>query len=287
VWRNPATGAESRRFRGSEPGTGPSTEGWSEWYSLPDSRSTRKRREIVNCCKTFPSFAGLVLAVAASHANAQQPTPSIAPKWGTTGFTIQTVGSFAFQPLDPAAVYANDNGMDRWIVSGTSSCWAASVSLSAGALLDHIELDGCANSASDSLSAQLNLCSIRSTCPSTYLVFTTGAPGCGRFPSPSGPPLVVDNLNVHYVISACTPGSGSTTLSAVRVYYRLEVSTPTGSPTFLDVPPGSPYYQFVEALFHSGITAGCGGGNFCPDSPVTRGQMAVFLATALGLYWAN
>ena len=29
-----------------------------------------------------------------------------------------------------------------------------------------------------------------------------------------------------------------------------------------------------------GITAGCGGGNFCPAAPVTRAQMAVFLLKA-------
>ena len=34
-----------------------------------------------------------------------------------------------------------------------------------------------------------------------------------------------------------------------------------------------------------GITGGCGNGNYCPDAPLTRGQMAVFLAKALGLQW--
>ena len=43
--------------------------------------------------------------------------------------------------------------------------------------------------------------------------------------------------------------------------------------------------EFVEALVASGITAGCGNGNFCPDAPLTRGQMAVFLSKALGLHW--
>jgi hypothetical protein len=37
----------------------------------------------------------------------------------------------------------------------------------------------------------------------------------------------------------------------------------------------------------SGITAGCAGGLHCPGSPVTRDQMAVFLAKALGLHWPN
>ena len=63
------------------------------------------------------------------------------------------------------------------------------------------------------------------------------------------------------------------------------VSPPPATPTFGDVPTGHPYFQFVEALVKSGVTGGCGGGNYCPDQPLTRGQMAVFLAKALGLQW--
>ncbi|PWB73279.1 MAG: hypothetical protein C3F07_09935, partial [Anaerolineales bacterium] len=36
-------------------------------------------------------------------------------------------------------------------------------------------------------------------------------------------------------------------------------------------------WSFIERLYAAGITGGCGGGNFCPDTPVTRAQMAVFL----------
>lgn len=46
---------------------------------------------------------------------------------------------------------------------------------------------------------------------------------------------------------------------------------------FLDVPTSHPFHNFVEWLVNRGVTAGCGGGNYCPDSPVTRGQMAVFM----------
>ena len=55
--------------------------------------------------------------------------------------------------------------------------------------------------------------------------------------------------------------------------------------SFGDVPVFHPFYQFIEALARSGITGGCGGGNYCPDAPLTRGQMAVFLSKALGLHW--
>jgi beta-N-acetylhexosaminidase len=56
--------------------------------------------------------------------------------------------------------------------------------------------------------------------------------------------------------------------------------------TFSDVPTSHPFFQFVEALSRSAITSGCGGGNFCPDAPLTRGQMAVFLSLGLGLHFA-
>lgn len=54
--------------------------------------------------------------------------------------------------------------------------------------------------------------------------------------------------------------------------------------TLSDVPVGSIYFKVVEALYASGSTAGCGGGKFCPDTPLTCGQMAVVLASALGLH---
>jgi len=59
------------------------------------------------------------------------------------------------------------------------------------------------------------------------------------------------------------------------------------APTFADVPDSHPFSQFIEALAASGITGGCGSGNFCPDNPLTRGQMAAFLSKALGLHWPN
>lgn len=57
---------------------------------------------------------------------------------------------------------------------------------------------------------------------------------------------------------------------------------------FNDV-PCTPYVGFsdwIEALSVEGVTAGCGGGNYCPDLPVTRAQMAIsdgsFTITGMG-----
>ena len=46
---------------------------------------------------------------------------------------------------------------------------------------------------------------------------------------------------------------------------------------FPDVPCSDIFAAWIEALAAEGITAGCGGGNFCPANPVTRAQMAAFL----------
>ncbi len=50
--------------------------------------------------------------------------------------------------------------------------------------------------------------------------------------------------------------------------------------SFSDVLAGDQFYFFVETLFHSGVTGGCGVGVFCPDAFVTRAQMSVFLLKA-------
>jgi hypothetical protein len=47
--------------------------------------------------------------------------------------------------------------------------------------------------------------------------------------------------------------------------------------TFTDVPSSHWAWSWIERLFHAGITSGCGGGNYCPNNPVTRAEMAIFL----------
>jgi len=52
---------------------------------------------------------------------------------------------------------------------------------------------------------------------------------------------------------------------------------------FADVDQGHWAVHWIEQLAAEGITAGCGGGNYCPDAVVTRDQMAVFLVRTFGL----
>jgi hypothetical protein len=51
---------------------------------------------------------------------------------------------------------------------------------------------------------------------------------------------------------------------------------------FTDVPETSAFCRFVEELFNRGVVGGCGPGPaYCPTSPVTRDQMAVFVLRTL------
>jgi hypothetical protein len=52
---------------------------------------------------------------------------------------------------------------------------------------------------------------------------------------------------------------------------------------FTDVDPASSFCPWIKQITNQGITAGCGGGNFCPNDLVLRGQMSVFLSTTFAI----
>jgi uncharacterized repeat protein (TIGR02543 family) len=54
----------------------------------------------------------------------------------------------------------------------------------------------------------------------------------------------------------------------------------SGTPYFTDVPASHPFFKYAQKMRESGITAGCSATTYCPDSPVTREQMAAFLIRA-------
>jgi S-layer homology domain len=95
--------------------------------------------------------------------------------------------------------------------------------------------------------------------------------------------------NVAYYVAAYVPHANQNTIGfgGVRITWKRRVSDPPPAPTFGDVPETDFGFVYVEALAASGITGGCGGGNYCPNANLTRRQMAIFLAKALGLHWVD
>ena len=100
----------------------------------------------------------------------------------------------------------------------------------------------------------------------------------------------IEKLGASGITSGC--GGGSYCPSAVVTRAQMAVFLERGmngsnfvppaatGTVFGDVGAGSFAANFIEQLASDGITAGCGGGNYCPDAVVTRDQMAVFLLRA-------
>lgn len=219
-----------------------------------------------------------------------------APSYGTVAQSSLTASALDFVPVHGMVEYAtfNAGGVFRFQPSGPSVEWWKSVSLPNGAIIESLQMHAC----DDSIMGQIQFGLAQFVLPGQTgsnvtpigSTGTAGVPGCALFSvTPNSPPLVVDNANNTYAIFMGFEGDfGSVVkVGSFRVFYRLQVSPSPGAATFSDVPTDHSFFRFVEALAAAGITGGCGGGNYCPNSPVTRGQMAVFLSIALGLHFPN
>jgi hypothetical protein len=238
---------------------------------------------------------GVVLALAgtAGAQDASVPTGDLEvmepnQNWGTTSNTIVTYEASDFELF--FGVYGGyDSPTTARYCGAAATCgWLAGLKLPAGAIMDSVELDACDTDAVYQVGitvfknvkgggAQVNLAPFGGT---------GATPGCGTFVL-TFPPETINNLNNNYYIDVISGPTSTTRFKAVRVNYRLQVSPGPATATFADVPTSSSYFKFVEALVSAGIVAGCGGGNYCPNNPVTRGQMAVFLSAALGMHFPN
>ncbi len=63
----------------------------------------------------------------------------------------------------------------------------------------------------------------------------------------------------------------------LKAKYGSAYTPPPCTGVFDDVDCDSPFAPWIEQLAEEGVTTGCGGDNYCPLNPTTRGQMAVFI----------
>ena len=209
--------------------------------------------------------------------------------YGTSQESLQRIGTLQFAPFGDCRLEGPPINTFR-CYSGSGAGAAATPSLPSGALVTGVQFDVCDSSASqdiivyawsvDNLGVNLHLLGGAAT---------SGTPGCaGVFLDVSASNFVIDNAgagNQLALLLALPSGDDTQSFAGATIHYKLQVSPAPATATFGDVATDHPFFQFVEALSGSGITVGCGGGNYCPDAPLTRGQMAVFLAKALGLQW--
>ena len=133
----------------------------------------------------------------------------------------------------------------------------------------------------------LNISGCASTMTADFLT-----PGDGTFADIAPDYWAVDSIEKLYQ-NGITQGCGvypliycpesSTTRAQMAIFllrskHGSSYTPPAATGTaFADVPADHWAAAWIEQLVTEGITAGCGDGNYCPESEVTRAQMAVFL----------
>jgi len=223
----------------------------------------------------------------------QMAKSSTAKALATISFETVNVHAYEFHANTSTDLIMDDGNGYRYFGAPAVPYMAAPVRLPSGALIDEIRLSNCVGNDGDLVvglydNGEGGEGSAGGTLIAGPMVTASGCGVDGFYPAI--PYTYEQNLShplyvVLYFAGGQTDGSAKFNNFSVR--YRRQVSPAPAAATFSDVPASDFGFQFVEALAASGVTGGCGSGIYCPDSPVTRRQMAIFIAKALGLHWAD
>ena len=214
--------------------------------------------------------------------------PAPLPEYGTSQWIAYTVGACdAFVQYGSATVSDNGCTYMEATAPSTTAYIGAGVHLPGGALVQYTRVFFYSSAAGQT--PVFGFYKLGNT-DGSFTTLMTIAPTsvAGNQTTVSAPfSDTVDNSSFTYLFRAAVPrgASATTQFRQFVVYYKLQVSPGPATAAFTDVPTDHWAFRYVEALRASGITGGCGAGLFCPTSTVTRAEMAVFLAKALGLQY--
>jgi S-layer family protein len=230
------------------------------------------------------AIVGLLWLAVSTQCLLSQPLP----QWGTQATSVYTVGAYEFHPYNVAQgpLTTNGNGSNRRTTAlpgPVGAPYDAAVHLPSGAVVTGLRLVACPSIPSY-VEAHVFACDDLNCQDKGYVVLGPGV-SCSTSTN-AVTPFNIDNGARSYVVSVILFENVSA-FSAVKIEYHLQVSPAPAAATFNDVPTTHVFFQYIEALAAAGITGGCGNNNYCPNDLMTRGQMAVFLARALGLHFAN
>jgi hypothetical protein len=231
------------------------------------------------------AFALVLTSAAALEAQAG----AVVPTWGTTDTTLYTVGPCDARNREMSHPAIPQNCSILLPVEGTGyGAVGLPVHLPTGSLITEVIVNYYDTATVEPTVELIAVTPTGLVLPLGLVNFPVFSGGDNTVTLPLGGHVVENAYSYSLLVRLNTESAGNyNALYSVSVGYRLQVSPAPPTPTFGDVPTDHPFYQFIEALAASGITGGCGSGNYCPDNPVTRGQMAVFIAKALGLHFPN
>lgn len=237
----------------------------------------------------------VVLAMLISSPGAAQVQAAPGPEaYGTQDYTVTMISATSFVPADNSQGSHTSGSLGRFGDTNVEEHFYATLEIPAGAVIDYIGLNNLNDGTPGVIGLQIwtradtggYVAPVANISSSPHTNWQTD-----KNPNPLG--IVNEGHFVNgnwwiYIVDVDIAASPNLQFFGwVEVWWKRSVSAAPFSATFNDVPTNHPFYQFVEALKASGITGGCSASPplYCPDAPVTRGQMAVFLAKALGLHW--
>ena len=250
----------------------------------------------------FRTWTPVVLAMAAGLLSSTAGAQSYGPT-----DQILTVGVAGFLGVNGASDFISDDGYLRKPDQGTFSYYDAPLRLPDGALIENLCLFADDSDPASFEYIQTYLVAVKLV-PSGNVGFKTMIPvtsvistsdvGYGYYCTDPFQYTLHSTVDIDgdgtpddvvYYLEAYIPhpSQNALGLGGVRITWKRQVSDPPATPSFQDVPTTDQAFQFIEALKASGITAGCDATHYCPDQPLTRRQMAVFLSKALGLHWVD
>jgi len=244
----------------------------------------------------FVFAVSALMTLTAIGRSEESEAAAVPPRWGTTDRIFSHVGFSEFVPIlanSSLRYYDIVTNMHGVYSAVADEPFVAVAHVPSGALLNYLELDYCDNNTSPGVDVYLDLksCNYLGGDCTTLAGLTSKdqATGChfANMDLSSLAYTMDNNARQLIVLGTTSGGDSSTMVMGSYIGYKLQISQAPVTPTFGDVPATHPYFRAIEALAKSGITGGCGNGNYCPDKSVTRGEMAVFLARALGLHFPN
>ena len=236
----------------------------------------------------------------AVHTRFRETHGGLGPEqFGTQCCQITQIPAAAFNPTSTSGTQWSIDGLGYASPSVvTLQVVLAPVFLSSGVEIQFIDLYYQDTNPTNDVTAALYAFSggaPGSGAPTSTTIATVASQGSGYSYDFSLPFSYTVNNNVAYdpaaaqLSVAVAVSGGNLGFKAVDLWWMRQVSPAPAVASFSDVPTSHPFFQFIEALYAAGITVGCGTNplRFCPDDPITRGQEAVFISKALGLYWPN
>jgi len=140
----------------------------------------------------------------------------------------------------------------------------------------------------DHLSPFIDICTPNPTCPPSGPQFGDVVQGSTFYADIMN--LTSAGAISGYADNTFRPGATVTRgqlAKMVAVAFAVSNNAVSGQAHFSDVPVGSTFYPYIEALYVNGLVSGYGDGTFKPNEAVTRAQVAKIVVRASGLALEN